>query len=231
MCQIILITGTRKGIGRHLAEYYLNKGNIIIGCSRTESDLNHRNYKHFCLDIKDETKVKSLFFYIKQTYGKLDILINNAGIASLNHSILTPLSVVEKLFQTNVFGCFLFSRESAKLMKKQSFGRIVNFSTIAVPMNLEGEAIYSASKSAVEKLTKIMSKEVSNWGITINCIGPTPIDTDLIKAVPKNKIDTLLSHQSIKRLGNYSDIFNVVDFFIHKDSTFITGQIIYLGGL
>jgi 3-oxoacyl-[acyl-carrier protein] reductase len=231
MCQIILITGTRKGIGRHLAEYYLSKGNIVIGCSRTDSDLYHQDYKHFCLDIKDEIKVKELFKFIKHTYGKLDILVNNAGIASLNHSILTPISTIENLFQTNVFGCFLFSREAAKLMKKNNFGRIVNFSTVAVPMNLEGEAIYAASKSAVEKLTKVMAKEIGNWGITINCIGPTPIETDLIKAVPKNKIDLLLAQQSIKRLGSYSDVFNVIDFFINKESSFITGQILYLGGL
>jgi 3-oxoacyl-[acyl-carrier protein] reductase len=231
MRQIILITGTRKGIGRHLAEYYLSQENVVIGCSRFDSDLYHPNYKHFCLDIKDEKKVKDLFSYIKKTYGKLDILINNAGIASLNHSILTPLSTIEKLFQTNVFGCFLFSREASKLMKKNSFGRIINFSSIAVPINLEGEAIYAASKIAVEKLTKIMAKEVGNWGITINCIGPTPIDTDLIKAVPKSKIDKLLDQQAIKRLGSYVDVSNVIDFFIQKESSFITGQIIYLGGL
>jgi 3-oxoacyl-[acyl-carrier protein] reductase len=231
MSQIILITGTRKGIGRYLAEYYLSLENVVIGCSRFDSDLYHSNYKHFCLDIKDEKKVKDLFCYIKKTYGKLDILINNAGIASLNHSILTPLSTVEKLFQTNVFGCFLFSREASKLMKKNSFGRIINFSSIAVPINLEGEAIYAASKIAVEKLTKIMAKEVGNWGITINCIGPTPIDTDLIRAVPKNKIDKLLDQQAIKRLGSYGDVSNAIDFFIRKESSFITGQIIYLGGL
>jgi 3-oxoacyl-[acyl-carrier protein] reductase len=96
---------------------------------------------------------------------------------------------------------------------------------------LEGEAIYAASKIAVEKLTKIMAKEVGNWGITINCIGPTPIDTDLIRAVPKNKIDKLLDQQAIKRLGSYGDVSNAIDFFIRKESSFITGQIIYLGGL
>jgi 3-oxoacyl-[acyl-carrier protein] reductase len=230
MREVILITGSRKGIGRYLAEYYLNKGYFVIGCSRGESDLANSNYTHFCIDVKDEAAIKKVFHFIKLKYKKIDFLINNAGVASMNHSILTPLSTVYRLFETNVFGSFLFSREATKLMKKEKFGRIVNFSTVAVPMNLEGEAIYASSKSAIERLTKIMAKEISNWGITVNCIGPTPIETDLIKTIPKLKIESLLDHQSIKRMGRYEDIVNVIDFYLKKESSFITGQIIYLGG-
>ena len=230
MSQVILITGCRKGIGRYLAEYYLNKGYFVIGCSRGESDLLNTNYTHFCVDVKDEAAIKKIFDFIKLKYKKIDFLINNAGVASMNHSILTPLSTVYRLFETNVFGSFLFSREAAKLMKKEKFGRIVNFSTVAVPMNLEGEAIYASSKSAIERLTKIMAKEISSWGITVNCIGPTPIETDLIKTIPKPKIESLLNQQSIKRMGRYEDITNVIDFYLNKESSFITGQIIYLGG-
>jgi 3-oxoacyl-[acyl-carrier protein] reductase len=116
-------------------------------------------------------------------------------------------------------------------MKKNKFGRIINFSSVAVPLNLEGESIYSASKSAVEQLTKVMSREVSEYGITINAIAPTPIETDLIKAVPKVKIEKLLQRQAIKRLGNFKDVSNVIEFFISENSSFITGQVIYLGGI
>ena len=93
------------------------------------------------------------------------------------------------------------------------------------------EAIYASSKAAVEKLTKISAHELSSFNITVNSIGPTPIYTDLIKAVPKNKIEELLSRQAIKRLGTYNDIKNVVDFFSSDKSNFITGQILYLGGV
>jgi 3-oxoacyl-[acyl-carrier protein] reductase len=116
-------------------------------------------------------------------------------------------------------------------MKKNNFGRIVNFSTVAVPLNLEGEAIYASTKSAIEQFAKVFSKEVASMGITINTIGPTPTDTDLIRAVPKNKIDELLSQQAIKRLGGFNDIINVVEFFISVNSNYITGQTIYLGGV
>jgi 3-oxoacyl-[acyl-carrier protein] reductase len=228
---IILITGTRKGIGYQLAKDYLEKGNIVIGCSRLESDLEHSNYSHYCLDVSNEEQVTNLFVIIRKKFGRLDVLINNAGMASLNHTLLTPVSTVNKLFDTNFLGTFLFSRQAVKLMQKNKFGRIVNFSTVAVPLNLEGEAIYASSKSAIEQFTKVFAKEIAPMGITVNIIGPTPTETDLIKVVPKIKIDELLSQQAIKRLGNFQDIINVIDFYINKNSNYITGQTIYLGGV
>tara|TARA_B100001093_G_scaffold440184_1_gene440557 strand:+ start:351 stop:1046 length:696 start_codon:yes stop_codon:yes gene_type:complete len=231
MKNIILITGNRKGIGRFLSEYYLEKGNIVIGCSRTASDLNHKNYDHYLCDVSDEKQVVSTVKIIKKKFKKIDCLINNAGIASLNHSLLTPASSVKKIFDTNFLGSFLFSRECAKIMMKKKYGRIINFSTVAVPMNLEGEMVYSSSKSAIEKMTKIMSKELSTYGITVNLIGPTPILTDLIKVVPNDKVEEILEQQTLKRFGVFEDISNVIDFFISSKSSFITGQKIYLGGL
>jgi 3-oxoacyl-[acyl-carrier protein] reductase len=116
-------------------------------------------------------------------------------------------------------------------MIRNNFGRIINFSTVAVPMNLEGEMIYASSKAAVEKLTKIMALELGNYDITVNAVGPSPIETDLIKNVPKNKIQDLINRQGKKRLGECRDIINVIKFFVSKESDFITGQIIYLGGV
>ena len=227
----MLVTGTRKGIGRYLVEYYIEKGFIVIGCSREPTECALENYKHFCLDVSDEEQVKRMFSEIRRTYGHLEILVNNAGIASMNHFLLTPLKTVHKIFNTNVFGTFLFCQEAAKLMKKNNYGRIVNFSTIATPLKLEGEAVYAASKAAINSLTQVLAKEVSLYGITINAVGPTPVQTDLIRGVTEEKINALLSQQSIRRFGAMQDISNVIDFFIAPESSFITGQIIYLGGV
>ncbi len=228
---ITLITGTRKGIGKYLVEHYLRKQHIVIGCSRTNIDWNLNGYQHFVTDVTDEEAVQRMFASIRQKYGRLDHLINNAGIASMNHSLLMPLSTVQQIMQTNVAGTFLFCREAAKLMKKNQFGRIINFSTVAVPMKLEGEAIYAASKAAVSTLTEILAKEYSPFGITVNAIGPTPIETDLIKAVPEDKISRIISKQAIRRIGQFKDVANVTDFFIRPESDFVTGQILYLGGI
>jgi 3-oxoacyl-[acyl-carrier protein] reductase len=114
--KIILITGTSKGIGRFLVKHYLSKGHYVIGCSRSSVNHSSENYKHFCIDICNEEDVKTIFRYIRKTFNKLDILINNAGIASMNHSLLTPVSTVQKIFEVNVIGSFLFARESAKIL-------------------------------------------------------------------------------------------------------------------
>ena len=231
MIKTILITGNRKGIGRSLTEHYLKKGFNLVGCSRSNTDLIHKNYFHVIGDVTSEDDVKRIVKESKKKFGSIDVLINNAGKASMNHSILTPVSTVKDLFNTNYLGTFLFSRECSKLMMKQKFGRIINFSTVAVPMNLEGEMVYASSKSAIETMTKILSKEISRYNITVNVIGPTPIWTDLIKVVPKDKVQEILDQQTLKRFGTFDDISNVIDFFISEKSSFITGQKIYLGGL
>jgi 3-oxoacyl-[acyl-carrier protein] reductase len=227
----MLITGTRKGIGRYLVEYYVDNGFQVIGCSRNNVDYAFDNYQHLCLDVADERKVKAMFAEVRKKYGQLDVLINNAGIASMNHILLTPLKTVQNLLNTNVIGTFLFCREAAKLMKRNHYGRIVNFATVATPLKLEGEAIYAASKAAIVSLTEILAKELAEMGITVNAVGPTPVETDLIRSVPQEKIDALLSQQSIHRLGEFRDIFNVIDFFIRPESNFVTGQVIFLGGI
>ncbi len=231
MNRTILITGNRKGIGLHLTKYYLDKGHTLIGCSRQESTISHQNYTHFLCDVTDEKQVVSVLSKCRREFGGIDILVNNAGVASLNHSLLTPGSTVEKVFQTNFFGAFYFSRECAKQMIKSKKGSIVNFSTVAVPMDLEGELVYASSKAAVEKMTRIMAKELAPYNIRVNAVGPSPIDTDLTRSVPKDKIQELINKQLIHRLGTFEDVENVVDFFISDKSAFITGQVIYLGGL
>jgi 3-oxoacyl-[acyl-carrier protein] reductase len=228
---VTLVTGTRKGIGRHLAEHYARQGHRVIGCSRQEADWSHENYVHVLADVADEQSVKDLFGRVRRDYGRVDHLINNAGIASMNHSLLTPYATLRRVTDTNLGGTFLFSREAAKMMQRVRYGRIINFTTVAVALKLEGEAAYVASKAAVQALTQVMAHELGGFGITVNAIGPVPIETDLIRAVPKDKIAALLQRQAIKRLGTCEDVANVCDFFLKRESAFLTGQIIYLGGV
>jgi 3-oxoacyl-[acyl-carrier protein] reductase len=227
----MLITGTRKGIGRYLAEYYTNIGYTVIGCSRGEIDYTLKNYTHYCLDVSDESKVKEMFSNIRRVYNRLDVLINNAGTASMNHSILTPISTVRRTLDTNVIGTFLLSREAVKIMKKNKRGRIVNFGTFAVPFKLEGEAIYAASKAAIISLTEVLAREYADFGVTVNAVSPPAIETDLIRGVPAEKMDALLSRQAIHRFGQKEEVSNVINFFISPDSGIVTGQVVYLGGL
>jgi len=231
MNKTVIITGTRKGLGLLIANYFLENGYFVYGCSRRLSSLDHKNYTHFIMDVSSETDVINLVRSVYKERGKIDILVNNAGVASMNHFLLTPYETAKKLMNTNFMGTFLLSREVSRFMIKQKYGRIINFTTVAVPLNLEGELVYSSSKAAVEQLTKVLANELGTFGVTVNAIGPTPIETDLIKNVPETKIQDLVSRQSIKRLGEFEDVLNVLKFFISDDSDYITGQVIYLGGI
>ena len=227
----IVITGSRKGIGKALAEHYLGNGWRVVGCSRGKASIEHSNYLHFSLDVSNEDAVVTMARKLKSDFGQVDALLNNAGIASMNHALLTPAKTVNRILKTNVVGTFIFCREMAKLMRQINNPRIVNFTTIAHPLNLEGEAIYAASKAAVESLTRILARELAELKITVNAVGPPPVETDLIRGVPKAKMKTLLARQSIQRLGEVTDVINAIDFYLSEESDFITGQVLYLGGV
>ena len=229
--QVVLITGSRKGIGRHLAEHYLSKGYIVEGCSRGDVDITDASYTHHSLDVCDEKGVRKMIASINKRHGRLDVVMNNAAIATMNHVLLTPAATANRMFEVNVTGTMLVCRDAAKVMMRRKYGRIVNFTTIVAPIALAGEAIYAASKSAVVTLTRILAFELGQWGITCNSFGATPIMTDMIKGVPMDKVNAVVNSLAIKRLGTYEDCANVCDFFISPASDNITGQVIYLGGI
>ena len=227
----IVVTGSRKGIGRYLCERFLDEGHTVIGCSRGESDLINDRYSHFEVDMTDEKQVHSFAKSVRKEYGIIDVLINNAGAASMNHFMMTPLDTARRLMELNYLAALCASKEFMSCLRKSGHGRIVNFSTVAVPLNLEGELAYTSSKAAIEEMTKIMAKEAAVYGVTVNAVGPTPIHTDLTAKVPEDKMNKLLDSQAIHRFGEFSDVKNVIDFYINPKSDFVTGQVVYLGGV
>ena len=228
---IIVITGARKGIGRYLAEYYLERNCTVIGCSREISDLTAEKYCHYQTDVSDEKNVNDFCNKVRKEFNTIDVLINNAGAALMNHFLLTPSATARRLMELNYLGTYHCVRAFINLLKKSNNPRVVNLSTVAVPLVLPGEIAYVVSKSAVEAFTKVLAKELAQFNITVNAVGPTPIVTDLTAHVPKEKLEQLVSQQAIHRMGKFSDVSNVIDFFISPASDFITGQIVYLGGV
>jgi 3-oxoacyl-[acyl-carrier protein] reductase len=227
---LLVITGASRGIGRSLSEHFLNAGYRVVGVSRSENSLTSEYYEHHQVDVTDEQAVSRLIRDVHKAHGHIDGVINNAGVAAMNHSLTLPLATFDKVMDTNAKGTFIMTREAAKVMRKQKRGRVVNLSSVAVPLSIEGEAAYAASKSAVETLTRVMARELASFGITVNAVGPGPIETDLIRGVPSEKIDALVKRLAIPRRGNMDDIANVIEFFLNDRSDFITGQIVYLGG-
>ncbi|RFC50370.1 MAG: 3-oxoacyl-[acyl-carrier protein] reductase [Verrucomicrobia bacterium] len=229
--RVIFITGTSRGLGLGLAEHFLAQGDIVAGCSRAPATLTHERYSHCSLDVSDEPAVVAAVRAAVRQHGHIDALINNAGIATMNHALLSTAAAAQQIFATNFHGTFLFCREVAKTMVRRKSGRIVNFATVATPLRLEGESLYAASKAAVESFTQVLARELGPAGVTVNAVGPTPVPTDLVKNVPRAKMDALLARQAIQRFGTISDVINVVEFFLAPQSEFITGQVIYLGGV
>lgn len=227
---LALVTGSSKGIGKHVARHLVERGYRVVGCSRQPADWTLEGYEHQIADVTDEARVIELLAGVRRGHGAPAVLVNNAGVAAMNPVLLTPGAAVDRIFRTNFLGTVLVSRESAKLMMQQRFGRIINFSSIAVPMQLEGEAVYAASKSAVETFTRVLARELGPLGITVNAIGLSPIDTDLTRGVPQEKIDSLVNRLAVKRRGTFEDVTNVIDFLVRPESSAVTGQTIYLGG-
>jgi len=227
----ILITGASRGLGRALADHLLSQGARVVGCSRGKSAVAHENYVHFQADVTEASDVRRLLVEVRGRLGGLDALINNAGVGRMLPVALTPLETAKGVMETNFLGTFLVTHGAIRLLCKSPAGRIVNFSSVAVPLRLAGEAVYAAAKAAVESFTRVLAKELGPMGITCNAIGPSPIRTDLLRNVPEEKLQALIDQQAIRHWAEPRDVANVVDFFLRPESRMVTGQVLYLGGL
>lgn len=229
----IMITGTRTGVGKYLAEHFLESGHRVVGCSRKPSSIEHPKYHHYQLDLAEISQVKRMFREIRHEHGYLDALINNAGTSTMNHFMTTPDETARRIFDLNFFAVLNSCREAVKLLRKsrEPSTAILNISTVAVPWALEGHLVYTASKRAVEQLVWVMSKELSGFDIRVNALGLPPVRTVLTRTVSQSKIDALVERQAIRRMCTMPDILGPVEFLIGRQSAFVTGETVMLGGV
>lgn len=228
--QVMVVTGTSKGIGYEIAKCFLAKGYRVAGCSRGHSTINSDNYIHTELDVADENEVRRWIRSIKKKYKRIDVLICNAGYAPANLLMtMTSGQVLNKLLQTNIAGSFYVCREVSKVMMLQKSGRIITLSSMSVGLHEEGTSAYSASKSAIVEMTKIMAKELAPLGITCNVLAPSMLMTDAVEALGPDIIERGLSKLTFKRLVTSEEVCNVIEFFAATESQCITGQVIHMG--
>ena len=224
-----LITGTSRGLGRALAERLLADGWVVHGFARGPQPLMHERFSAHVVDITDEAAVCAAVATIAES-GRIDLLINNAGAASMNALLLTPGETAERLMRVNYLGTFHCLQSVSKVMVRQRAGRIVNVTTVAVPLSLEGEAAYVASKAAVEALTRVAAKELAASGVAVSALGFGPIDTDLTRAVPKAALAKI--NDAIGRPQG-TTMPQAVDYFVSRlaSADFKSGSVEYLGQL
>lgn len=228
---IVLITGTSRGIGNHLARYFVERGCFVVGCSRSEyTELDHERYSHHVIDVSSEADVVRLFRSIRSSHGRLDAAINNAALnPTLSLVALTAATAATQALNVNVLGPFLVCREAVKLMMRRKFGRIINLGSMATRHEVQGEALYTASKAAVNALTRVLAKEVAAHGITCNVVAPAAVETNLASAVDPAKLKDVLARNAICELGSPADVSTIIEWLIRPESSAVTGQIIYLG--
>jgi 3-oxoacyl-[acyl-carrier protein] reductase len=229
----LLITGTRTGIGRYLATHLAEAGHDVIGCSRRPPAKMPSNYIHYDLDLTDAAGTRAMYRSIRKEYGSLDALINNAGTSNMNPFMLTPDEETRRIFELNVFAMLNCTREAVKLLKDSTHEApsILNLSSVAVRLSIEGQLAYAASKSAVEQATRTLSRELAGINVRVNTIGLPPVRTALTRTVDKAKIDALIARQALKRMCAFEDIAGPVEFLLSGAARFVTGETLYLGGI
>lgn len=226
----MLITGSSKGIGRGLAEYFLSQGYFVVGCSREQSIFKSDHYHHTCIDVGDEGKVRSWIRAVKKSLLRIDVLIANAAIIQAKSLLtMTSASDMEQMFRTNVTGVYNVCREVSKVMMLQQSGRIITLSSMSAGLHEEGTSAYSATKASVVEITKILAKELASSGITCNALAPSMVMTGAVDSLGESISNRAMGKLSIKRYLTIEEIAHAISFFIAPESGSITGQVLYMG--
>ncbi|ASL42837.1 3-oxoacyl-[acyl-carrier-protein] reductase FabG [Burkholderia sp. AD24] len=237
--RVAIVTGASRGIGAAVAQRLANDGFAIVvnyASSSTEADalvakLAAEGAKAIAVkaDVSNPDDVRRLFETTEQQLGKVDLLVNNAGVFKPMPLADTSDAVYDQTFDINVRGTFNTLREAAKRMNDG--GRIVNFSSTVLALNLPGYAIYTATKAAVEAFTQIFAKELRGRHITVNAVAPGPVATALFfEGKSDEQIQTYAKMPPLERLGEPDDIAAVVSFLAGPDSGWVNGQTLRANG-
>ena len=238
--KVILVTGASRGIGRATAKILAeNGGRVIVNFNGNETkakelvdELLSSGYdvSMFKADISKEEDVKAMYDFVKEKYGRIDVLINNAGVMKNNLIMMTKADEFDQITNVNCRGVFLCTRAFSKMMTRQKSGKIINTASIVGVYGNSGQTLYSASKSYVIGFTKAAAKELGNFGITVNAVAPGFIETDLtVGTSEKVRID-LLAKTALGRFGTPEDIAKVMLFLSSGLSDYVSGQVIGVDG-
>lgn len=233
--KVVLITGASRGVGLSLVKHFIKNNAFVIGISRSESNFTDPCYAHFSVDLANPEAVTKMFKRdIQKEFKKIDIVINNAAVLTSQYSMVLPVKNAIDMVNVNLLGVFFISREAVKLMRNNDAGRIINIGSMAVSLEPIGDALYAATKAAINTLANVMAKEFSNYNVTCNTLSISAIDTDMLHQHSDSarlKIDEIINNLPVPRKALMEDVLNVVDFYASDRSSYITAQTIYLGGV
>ncbi|WMY97059.1 MAG: 3-oxoacyl-ACP reductase FabG [Arsenophonus sp.] len=234
--KIALVTGASRGIGRAIAELLAQHGAKVIGTSTKkigsaliDSYLN-KNGKGYILNITDSKCVHTTLSNIYEEFGKIDILINNAGIRSDNLLIRMKEEEWNKVIHTNLTSIFNLSKTIIRSMIKKRYGRIISIGSVVGIMGNIGQANYSAAKAGIIAFSKSLAREVASRGITVNVVSPGFVETDMTQALTSKQKTGILSTIPVKRFATPQEIANAVIFLASDKAAYITGETLHVNG-
>ncbi|SUA35673.1 3-ketoacyl-ACP reductase [Neisseria zoodegmatis] len=235
--KIALVTGASRGIGAAIADTLAQAGATVIGTATSESGaqaigerLAQWGGKGRALNAADENGIENLISDIEQEFGKLDILVNNAGITRDNLLMRMKEEEWDEIMQVNLKSVFRASKAVLRGMMKQRSGRIINITSVVGTMGNAGQTNYAAAKAGLIGFAKSMAREVGSRGITVNCVAPGFIDTDMTRALPEETCKMFTAQTSLGKFGEAQDIADAVLFLASDQAKYITGQTLHVNG-
>ena len=228
----IFISGASRGIGKSMAKHFAKSNFNVVGTSRNnfKFDEDLENLFPLKLDVTSRNDVKDCFDELKSKNLLPDILINNAGITADQLFLRMSDDDWDDVINTNLTGTFNLTKIFLKNMIKNKFGRIINISSISGLMGNPGQVNYSSSKAALNGFTKSLAKEVGSRNITVNCVAPGFIDTDMTSYIGQNERNEILKKIPLNKFGSPEDISKLVMFLMSDEASYITGQTISIDG-
>ena len=223
---MIIVSGASRGLGAAIFKDLKKKHKQVFGLARS----GNKNSDIFECDISNLDSIKSAARKIREIDNKLYAFINVAGIASMNLALTTPENVIRNIINTNLIGTIFSNQVFAPLIIRNKGGRIINFSTIAVKLGIQGESVYTASKAGVEGFSRSLARELASFNITVNCIAPGPIKTDLLRGVSDKQIKDITDQQIFNRTMLPSDVVDYVNMLLSEEAKHISGQVMGVGG-
>jgi 3-oxoacyl-[acyl-carrier protein] reductase len=235
--EIALVTGASRGIGKAIAEQLAAQGATVIGTATSDggaenitSYLSASGGKGMCLNVTDADSIATVMKSITDEFGPVSILVNNAGITKDNLLMMMKEDQWNDIIDTNLTSIYRLSKAVVRTMMKARKGRIINIASVVGLTGNPGQTNYSATKAGMLGFTKSLAREIGSRNITVNCVAPGFIDTDMTRELPEEQREALISQIPLDRLGDAADIAAAVGFLASPSAGYITGETINVNG-